>query len=353
VDLLPWKTAEGWTSLLELTRPIAKPWRAVFSDGVNQKTFTFLPAVRRCSFAPLAWGFHPTRLVVQGARTELSPELSEVRVRAVEAGAPLPADPPTLLAWPPENWRDGRREWFHWAGTSVLVLVTSNYQVQDSYLKRLAFFVEKAGYRGRLVTDREVAALHAWNAHDYAAADLARFFTLAAQSGFPLNASERELRSRLEGSGILVADGTQGWKPGTGALVAVSAESPLPLRTVLFVHEAFHGLYFTTQGFRTGVKAAWESLSDGAREAFRTYLSHSRYDREDEGLMVNEFQAYVLQRPASDWETFFRDRVLSGTTESARLSWMTEYLDAARQLDTLVQGLYGFSSGNVALVTVF
>ena len=141
------------------------------------------------------------------------------------------------------------------------------------------------------------------------------------------------------------------WKEGTGALVGVSAESPPALRAVLFVHEAYHGLYFTTPGFRAGVKKAWDSLSDPARDAFRVYLSKSRYDPTDEALMVNEFQAYVLQRPSDEWEGFFRDRVLGGQKSSIRLSWMVEYLAAANDLEALVTGLFGIRSGAVSPLT--
>src|SRR5262249_23088166 len=153
--------------------------------------------------------------------------------------------------------------------------------------------------------------LHGWNAHDYASADLARFFSLAAEQNFALNPAELELRDRLVGAGILKPVSGR-WEAGTGALVGVSAESPPALRGVLFVHEAFHGLYYTSYRFRAGVKSAWEAMDESARAAFRSFLALSRYDPGDEALMINEFQAYVLQRRSLDWVGFFRDRVLGG-----------------------------------------
>src|SRR6185369_16640237 len=93
--------------------------------------------------------------------------------------------------------------------------------------------------------------------------------------------------------------------------------SPPALRAVLFTHEAFHGLYFTSPEFREGVAEAWNSLSEGAKSAFRSFLALSQYDPLDEALMVNEFQAYVLQRPAADWTAFFRDRVLGKSVPGA------------------------------------
>lgn len=350
IDLPSWKTAPGWTPLLELSRPVESPWTALFLNGTKSRSFSFLPAVRNWSFAPDAWGFAPATLIVRGA----DPRLSELRVRAVDAQTPLPADPATLLAWPANRWRESRREWFHWSGTSVLVLVSADYRIQDAYLKRLAFYVEKAGYRGRLVTEDEVAHLHAWNAHDYAAPDLARFFSHAAQEGLVLNSAEEELRDRLIAAGILVGPREGPWKAGAGALVGISVESAPGLRSALFVHEAFHGLYFTTPTFRDGVRTAWEGLSEPAREAFRTYLTQFRYDPADESLMRNEFQAYVLQRPEEEWAGFFRGRVLAGYPASGQQAvWVAEYLNAARHLDSLVKALFGFPSGDVSPVKPF
>lgn len=346
VDLPLWKTPPDFTPVLTLTRAEEGAWRTRLSEGTRSRTFTLRPSVLQWSFSPAAWGFTPTRVEVVGSGALLT----DVRVQALSANENLPVDPETLIAWPATAWRNPQREWFAWAGTAVLVLVTADYRVQDAYLKRLAFFVEKTGFRGRLVSDEEMAPLHGWNAHDYAAPDLARFFTLAAQQNFPLHAAEVELRERLTAAGVLVSH--QGaWEPGHGALVGISQASASPLRSVLFTHESFHGLYFTTEAFRAGVRTTWNSLSEGARSEFRAYLAQSQYDPTDEPLMINEFQAYTLQRPAADWPEFFRERVLAHAERGPQLAtWMEQYLAAAKSLDTLVGSLFGVRSGNVSLV---
>jgi hypothetical protein len=66
--------------------------------------------------------------------------------------------------------------------------------------------------------------------------------------------------------------------------------------------------------------------------------------------MVNEFQAYVLQRTAGEWAPFFRSRVMSRSKDGESLTWLTEYLGAARVLEALVRDLYGVTSGNVSRV---
>ena len=347
VDLPGWKTAPGYSTVLTLVRPSASPWKVWLGAGHISRAFSFPASVLRWDFAPQAWGFTPSRLEVTGA----DPRLTDLRVRAISPQADLPADAGTLLVWPSEAWRSPRREWFSWSGTAVLVLVTADYRIQDDYLKRLAFYVEKSGYRGRLVSDAELGPLHGWNAHDYAAPDLARFFTQAAQENFVLNAEEMELRDRLVAAGVLRVAG-DGWEPGVGALVGISQGSPPALKAVLFTHEAFHGLYYTSPEFREGVAQTWSSLSEGAKSAFRSFLALSQYDSLDEPLMVNEFQAYVLQRPETDWAPFFRDRVLGRTTPGATaLGWLNEYLTAARTIDSLVGRLYGLRSGRVSITT--
>lgn len=341
VTLPAWRTPAGSSSEVILERTDPAPWALRASGPAASRTFRFSPGHRHWAFAPAAWGFEPTTLEVEGS----APSLAQVRVQAFPLPADVPADPTTFLNWNPAQWRQPGREWFAWSGTSVLVLITADYRIQDAYLKRLAFFVEKTGYRGRLVPDEELAPLHGWNAHDYAAPDLAEFFTKAARERFTLNGAELELRDRLVRAGILKPVGTESWEAGTGALVGVSAESPPALRTVLFVHEGFHGLYFTSPEFRSGVKSAWEAMDEGAREAFRSFLALSKYDPSFEALMVNEFQAYVLQRPEADWTAFFRDRVKAGR-------WVPQLLKAAKTLDGLVQTLYGLRSGMITGITV-
>lgn len=337
VALPRWRVAAGFVPVLTIDHPADAPWTVAFSGQGRVQTFSLPGGYHRWTYAPDAWDVAPDTVEVTG-----SPRITAVQLHAVGPETALPADPSTLLAWPPDRWRTPSHEWFSWAGTSVLVLVTADYDTQDAFLKRLAFFVEKTGYRGRLVSDSALVPLHGWNAHDYAAPDLARFFSLAAETNFPLSTAELELRDQLVRAGVLVVQG-QTWAPGTGALVGVSAQSPPALRHVLFVHEGFHGLYFTNPDFRAGVKAVWDNLPDGAQTAFRRFLAASQYDPQDEALMINEFQAYVLQRAADEWLPFFRDRVKGAP-------WVPGYLKAARTLDGLVGTLYGLQSGVITRV---
>jgi hypothetical protein len=222
---------------------------------------------------------------------------------------PVPADPGLLLAYPEEAWRDPRYELFRWPRfPSILIFDTADYAVQDRLFKRMAFFVEKAGFRGRLVPDAELAELRGWNAHDYRAEDLARFFSAAGED-FPLSPEEGELRSILLREGIIRSAGGAGFSPGAGAVLSISRESPDYLRSLFMNHEGFHGLFFIDEDFRGFSRRRWEALDGVSRGFIRSYFDSQRYDLGDDYLMVNEFMAYCLQQPVSQAGRYFGENL--------------------------------------------
>jgi hypothetical protein len=240
---------------------------------------------------------------------------------------PITADPGLVLSWPVENWRDSRYEVFRWEQfPSLLIFDFADYAVQDRMLKRLAFFVEKKGFRGRLAPDSEIAELHAWNAHDYRAEDLARFFQAARQAQFPLLAEERELERILFDAGIIRGGGGSGGAgtitTGEGGIVSVSRESNASLRALFMAHEGFHGIFFIDADFRNFTRRRWQQLPAAAKRFIVSYFGYQQYDTADEYLLVNEFMGHVLQQPVSQAGHYF------GTTLPLRLetSWRKQDL---------------------------
>jgi hypothetical protein len=230
---------------------------------------------------------------------------------------PVTADPGIVLAYPQEHWRDRRFEIFRWEDfPSVLVFDTADYAVQDRFFKRLAFFTEKKGFRGRLAADSEIGALHGWNAHDYRAEDLARFFNAAGAENFPLREEERELENILLQCGVLLRDGN-GVRPGTGAVLSLSRQSSGYLRTLFMTHEGFHGLFFIDEDFREFSRRRWEALSPAAKRFILSYFDFQGYDIGDDYLVVNEFMAHVLQQPVSQATRYFGETLSSRIDESS------------------------------------
>jgi hypothetical protein len=207
---------------------------------------------------------------------------------------------------------------FRWESfPSLLIFDTADYDVQDRLLKRLAFFTEKAGYRGRLAPDAEIADQHGWNAHDYRARDLARFFEAARLENFPLLPEERQLEAILLDAAIIARAGDR-ILPGEGGIVSISRESTAYLRSMFMAHEGFHGIFFIDEDFRAFSQSRWDGLSPVAKRFILSYFDYQHYDIQDEYLVVNEFMGHILQQPVSGAARYF------GETLAARIdasSW--------------------------------
>lgn len=220
---------------------------------------------------------------------------------------PIPADLGTILSeYPREAWRRDDFELFSWSAyPAILVVDTADYEVQARLFKRLAFFVEKRGYRGTLLSDSELVARHGWNAHNYRGEGLAAFFNRAAALDFELNRYELLLREIVLANGVIVR-GDDGFRAGEGGVLSVSRQSYPVLRELLVTHEAFHGVYYREPAFRAAVAEAWNGLSDRERSYWRRLLAYMTYDPADEYLMMNEFQAYLLQQPVERARAYLR-----------------------------------------------
>jgi hypothetical protein len=229
------------------------------------------------------------------------PAAAEVPAASGGAGGalqPLPADPGAVLLYDPESWRQHQYELFSWSRfPRILIMDTASYAVQSRFFKRLAFFVEKRGYRGRMVSNEEFAGLHGFNAHDYRAEDLARFFQAARERLFALNPEEELLKRILLANGIIRDEGI--FSPGKGGIISISRSSYPILRSHLLTHECAHGLFFSLPEFREASFQAWDRLSEQEQEFWKLYFRWMGYDTDDPFLVVNEYQAYLFQQPRS------------------------------------------------------
>lgn len=266
------------------------------------RRFETFPGTQNISFSPSIYSEQGRAVIFA---QELESFLLFPRRQPTPFPQPITADTALVISFPTENWRNSNYEIFRWDRfNNILIFDYADYGVQDRMLKRLAFYVEKAGFRGRLAHDEEIAHLHGWNAHDYRAEDLARFFDTARKTNFPLLAEEIELEEILLNEKIILKE--QGSiVPGNGAIISIARESPEYLRYRLMVHEAFHGLYFIDKDFRDFSRQRWEQLSDPAKRFLIAYFDLQQYDTTDEYLLLNEFMAHVLQQPVSQAADYF------------------------------------------------
>lgn len=240
---------------------------------------------------------------------------------------------------------------------SILIFDFRDYAVQDRYLRRLAFFVEKAGYRGKLMTDAELGSLHSWNAHDYRPEDLAAFFEAARLKNFPLNEAEISLRQLLLERGVLSLTG-QAYAAGEGALISIARESPPYLRTMFLTHESTHGIFFVDKAYRDLVRNTWAAMDKEERWYWLLFLGWKEYDTTNSYLLANEYQAYLLQQVLPLVEDYFTKLQPSHVLENHKDlqpkmdAWMEEwkgsFLERASTLDAWMEDKYGFQAGRGA-----
>jgi hypothetical protein len=339
------------TWLVTIVLQQGSPGGRVAFDGTQSAhaAFDVDPEVspRRLDFTQADVGFLPAAIRVLGA-------VESLQISQVPAGAPIPADLGLILTARRSEWRRSDFELYSWSlFPHVLVFDTATYDVQDGLFNRLAFFVEKAGWVGLIKDPAEYHGIHGYNAHDYRADDLARFFSKAAKESIPLTPLEGVLLKILMENGIVLESGGA-YAPGEGSVLSISRSSDPVLRELLLIHESFHGVYFSLPAFRQVTESIWASLLPVEQQVWEEFLSSQKYDIEDKYLVVNEFQAYLLQQPRSavpGRQALTLSRMRSGSPGGARLAAELQaeapssFLHAFDSLDTALRGEGGPPGG--------
>lgn len=283
------------------------------------------------------------------------------KVSGKEVLDPIRTDPGLILNYKTSQWRTADYEIYEWDRfPQILFFDTRNYEVQDRLFRRLAFFVEKQGYKGKLLTNEELGDMHGYNAHDYSAESMARFFNKATELNFTLNEEELLLKRILIHNGLFEDDGIY-VKANEGGLVSISRETPGWSRTNLLAHEGWHTIFFRDAEFRNYVSAVFYTFDPTSRDFLIDYFKSQPslgYDTNDEYLMHNEFMAYIMQQRLSEVAKYFvhlanRSTVIEFTPQLASYIIKTEgrgFEDAATALNDFVFDKYGIVCGNIALV---
>jgi hypothetical protein len=276
------------------------------SEGGIRYNITFRPGLRRVVLPFPRIGFLPTTVQLKGLNPRNCRILTLEARDALSPRKPIESELGTVLKYPQERWRREEWELYRWsANPHFLILDTVDYAVQAGFFRRLSFFVEKSGFSGSLLTEEELGNMHGWNAHDYRAFDLARFFQLAEENRLDFTPEEKELRAILLKNDILErVDGV--YHPGKGGILSISQESPAYLRRKFLIHEGMHGLFFSFPRFREGCFTLWDGLEEEEQQFFRIFLKKMTYDSSQLYLSVNEYQAYMLQQPVEEIEAYFR-----------------------------------------------
>ena len=260
--------------------------------------------------------------------------------------APIPADLDQVVSASTASWRSPFLEIYRWDRfPDILVIDTVDFHTQDRMFTRLAYFLEKKGFRGKLLSNARLAGRHGWNAHDYGPDGLASFYNAASDAAFPLNPEEKALESLALQEGILLRDGEH-VAPGRGGVLSISRSSSAIERLYLLTHESFHGIFFSSAEYREFCFRLWDSLPPEERRFYRSFLDSLGYDGDDRFLAVNEFQAYLMQQPLryalSYFQRFFARFGEPGAPGAVRPD---SILAAAEELDGYLRSTFGVRAG--------
>ncbi len=287
--------------------------------------------------------------------------IPEERGRVFE---PLATDPGMIPLSKRSAWRTQDYELYRWENKqNILIFDFKDHKVQGDFFTRLAFFVEKAGWRGKILSDVELEGKHGFNAHDYRAESLADFFNRAQELNVSLNEREKLLKEILLYNGIIkLSENSSGFQEGNGAIVSISQESPNHSRHTLCAHELWHGLFFTDEDFRNTTSAIFYTIDQRAVDFLVAYWTTNpslNYDRNDGYLIRNEFMAYILQNRLENVSNYFV-RIANFNSSRNNFPQEAHYIDstkaaaledAARAFDSYVNDRWGLECGRVALVT--
>ncbi|MBI9098271.1 MAG: hypothetical protein JEY91_07320 [Spirochaetaceae bacterium] len=270
----------------------------------------------------------------------------------------IPSDLEDFINWNRASWRQSEYELFRWdLFPGMLLIDTENYRVQSAFFKRMAFFTEKKNTVGEFLTEGELKQLHGWNAHDYRALDLARFFNRAFEEDFPLNDHEILLMNMLIDNGVLEKSDNR-VRPLKGGILSISRESDERLRWLFLTHECYHGLFFSSHEYVEKIYDLWERLSEVERDFWRTFLDMYGYDVSDEYLLINEFQAYLMQQPVHLADSYFRSKIswilsLKPYLQNTMNNLLSEYGDtfsrSAEAVENVAFSIAGIRAGDLVL----
>ena len=233
---------------------------------------------------------------------------------------------------------------------------TADYRTQSAFFKRIAFFVEKLGYAGKILPEGSLIGRHGYNAHDYRSEDLALFFNKAKQDNVELNERERLLREILLKNRLMRESGGLFESKG-GGIISFSRESSPILRRHLLTHECYHGIFFSSPTYRKGCFKIWDSISDKEREFWKMFLGWRGYDISNRYLLVNEFQAYLFQQSEGEVERYYKGYIIPRMIElhpeikGKLLSFLKEFprhfTDSYEELERELENATGMHGGSV------
>jgi len=144
--------------------------------------------------------------------------------------------------------------------------------------------------------------------HDVLVGELVQFFNYALRDKVELNPEEILVRDFLTEQGLVRfwRGFYQAMRPDVMILAVPQtqdrkANEPMVrtgARYAILLHELAHGEYYTNTHYQKFCQRFWyETLTENQREAFKKFLGNFNYAVNNEELLINEMQAYLMFTP--------------------------------------------------------
>ena len=144
--------------------------------------------------------------------------------------------------------------------------------------------------------------------HDVLVGELVQFFNYALRDKVELNPEEILVRDFLTEQGFVRfwRGFYQAMRPDVVILAVPQtqdrkANEPMVstgARYAILLHELAHGEYYTNTHYQKFCQRFWyETLTENQREAFKKFLGNFNYAVNNEELLINEMQAYLMFTP--------------------------------------------------------
>ena len=223
------------------------------------------------------------------------------------------ADFQTIL----NNRSENTRVFTYGSRALIRIIDFPDLQTQGRMFNRIVALIERTGApRSRVLDNDELiqfirsvgkSELTFAYGNDFLMQELVVFFNLADMAGIKLYPEEIALRRMLlENRLIVERQGFyQAFKP-QAVILSIPQESSggagpsvsaLARKTIL-MHELSHGEYYTNPLYANYCRHFWSRvMNEEQRSAFRKFLSGSSYNPDNEEMMINETQAYLMYTP--------------------------------------------------------
>jgi len=227
---------------------------------------------------------------------------------------PVAADFQTLLA----NQGETPVVYAYLGRRTITVIDFPTLIEQGRMFNRMVALIERIGApRERVLSNEELsqfiravgktAATLAYG-NDFLVSELVVFFNLAELGNIELNAEELGLRQLLLAQRLMESrNGFYQALLPSAVILSLPQEKPASpasppvtalARQTILAHEISHAEYYTNRSYTDFCRQFWRStMRENERAAFKKFLAKGGYNPENEEMMINETQAYLMHTP--------------------------------------------------------